>query len=158
MTDIGHDGDLLDDVRGEGALFANAAWQVLADGLEHRDTGYFIARETLAARRPDGLWNWPLHLAEKSWCAPRAFREAFLAAATAFGFAADPALSRSFAIGFGTRAPATGGSDAFVALADLVRPRPVAPTARKRPVVPEGRPVPRARVAARPPVPARAEA
>ena len=154
MTDIGHDGDLCE----EAALFANEAWRVLADGLEHRATGYFIARGALAARRPDGLWNWPLHLAEKGWCTPRAFREAFLAAAAAYGVAADPALSRSFAIGFGTRAPVAAKTEAFVALGDLVRPRPVAPAARKRPAGSEGRPASRACLAPQRPVAARAEA
>lgn len=109
----------------DGALFSNDAWDVVADGLEHRETGYFIARDALARRRGD-LWEWPLHLAEKRWCRPRLFREAFLAALERFGIARDEALSRSFALGFGIRAGSdVAVRDGAVALADLVRPRPI---------------------------------
>lgn len=115
-------------------LFENADWRVAADGLEHRGTGYFIARETLAQRRGD-LWEWPMHLAEKSWCTPRSFREAFLAAVTAFGIETDSGLSQSFAMAFGLVA-GTGtrrGEAGFVALGDLVRPKPAGSgAARKR--------------------------
>jgi hypothetical protein len=100
-------------------LFENADWRVAADGLEHRGTGYFIARETIAQRRGD-LWEWPMHLAEKSWCTPRSFREAFLAAVTAFGIETDSGLSQSFAMAFGLVA-GTGtrrGEAGFVALGD----------------------------------------
>lgn len=113
----------LEDVAAEAApLFENRDWRLRADGLEHRDTGYFIDRDALAARRPDGHWEWPLHLSEKSWCGVRSFREAFSAALGAFGIAPDRKLTLSFALGFGTR---VGGAapDAFVPLADLVRPR-----------------------------------
>ena len=119
--------------RTESALFENADWRLLDDGIEHRGTGYFIERDVLGMRRRDGLWEWPLQLAEKRWCAPRPFREAFLAALDAFGVARDAALSRSFAVGFGTQA-GPGGPAAragFIALGDLVGRK--AP-ARKRPV------------------------
>lgn len=121
--------DLCMDACDDAVLFANADWQLSAEGLEHRATGYFIERAALSARRGDGLWAWPLQLAEKSWCTPRLFREAFLVALDRFGLAADAALARSFAIGFGMR-PAQGSRDGFVALADLIRPKS---TARKRP-------------------------
>ncbi|GJD49847.1 hypothetical protein OPKNFCMD_2582 [Methylobacterium crusticola] len=112
-----------DEAAAEAAsLFENREWRVCADGLEHRATGYFIAREALSARRPDGYWEWPLHLSEKSWCGVRSFREAFAAALAAFGIAADRKLSLSFALGFGTRVGG-GAPDAFVPLADLVRLR-----------------------------------
>ncbi|WP_298966612.1 hypothetical protein [uncultured Methylobacterium sp.] len=109
----------------DAALFENRDWSVLADGLEHRATGYFIARDALAARHPDGYWEWPLHLSEKEWCGVRSFREAFLAALDAFGIAADQRLSLSFALGFGTR---VGGPapDEAVRLGDLVRLKPPA--------------------------------
>lgn len=103
-------------------LFVNADWQVLPDGLEHRGTGYFIERDLIAGRRGDGLWSWPLQLAEKRWCAPGVFREAFLAAVERFGFERDEALSRSFAVGFGLR-PGAGGCEGFVALSEFVRPK-----------------------------------
>ncbi|MEH3146672.1 MAG: hypothetical protein PGN34_15275 [Methylobacterium frigidaeris] len=115
-----------DDLRkDDAALFENRDWSVLADGLEHRATGYFIARDTLPARRPDGYWEWPLHLSEKEWCGVRSFREAFLAALDVFGIPADQRLSLSFALGFGTR---VGGPapDEAVRLGDLVRLRPPA--------------------------------
>ena len=115
-------------------LFENADWRVALDGLEHRETGYFIARDAIAMRRGD-LWEWPMHLAEKSWCTPRSFREAFLAAVAAFGVAPDAGLSQSFAVAFGLVSGAgTRRSDAgFVALGDLVRPKPVSSgVARKR--------------------------
>ncbi|GEO98308.1 hypothetical protein [Methylobacterium haplocladii] len=122
--------DLSMDAGNDAVLFANDDWQLLPDGLEHRATGYFIARAALSDRRGDGLWTWPLQLAEKSWCAPRLFREAFLAALQRFECGLDEALTRSFAIGFGMR-PALSGRDGFVALGDVIRPKSAA---RKRPV------------------------
>ena len=99
-------------------------WQLDADGLEHRRTGYFIARDALGARRPDGLWEWPLHLAEKSWYSPAAFRAAFLAALDRFGIERDALLSHSFAVGVGMRTGSAAGSQAgFVGLGELVRPK-----------------------------------
>lgn len=116
----------------DAVLFENAEWRVLADGLEHCGTGYFIARETIAMRRGAALWEWPVHLAEKSWCAPRAFHEAFLAAVERYGVTGDAFLARSFAVGFGLRAGQGGlpAQDGFVALGDLVRPK----SAVRRPV------------------------
>ena len=118
---------------GEDILFANTDWRVMPDGVEHRQTGYFIERGTIDRRRDGALWEWPLHLAEKRWCAPRSLHEAFLAALDCFGITADADLAQSFAIGFGLR-PATGGAasqDGFVALAEIVRPQ--RPVSRKRP-------------------------
>jgi hypothetical protein len=80
----------------EPTLFENEDWVVLESGLEHKRTGYFIAREELASRRSDDLWSWPLHMAEKSWCALPAFMEAFTCAATVYGVPVDPDLARSF--------------------------------------------------------------
>ncbi len=85
-------------------LFRNAEWSVQEDGLEHRGTGYFIARGAVAARRAERLWDWPLQMAEKGWCRPSLFREAFLAALDRFGIERDTDLTRSFALGFGIRA------------------------------------------------------
>lgn len=124
MIEIGIADDCSDDL-----LFANADWRLHADGLEHRDTGYFVGRDILGARRADGLWDWPLHLAEKSWCSPRLFREAFLAAVERFGIVRDEALMRSFAIGFGMRASTARGRSDFVSLGELVQPKSIA---RKR--------------------------
>ena len=116
------------------ALFENAEWSVSAEGLEHRASGYFIARDLLGMRRGD-LWEWPLHLSEKSWCRPLPFREAFLAALGAFGIARDAGLGASFATGFGLKAgqgPVRAAED-FVALGDVIRPRARKPAAvRKR--------------------------
>src|SRR5689334_2258941 len=58
-------------------IFENQEWLVSEDGLEHKTTGYFIERESLGQRREDGLWTWPLHMAEKQWCALTPFAEAF---------------------------------------------------------------------------------
>jgi len=82
----------------ERTLFENEEWSVLEGGLEHKRTGYFIERDELANRRPDGLWSWPFHMAEKSWCTMPAFTEAFTCAAAIYGFAADAALARSFQV------------------------------------------------------------
>jgi hypothetical protein len=104
------------------ALFGNAEWTVVEDGLEHRASGYFIPRDVIGMRRGD-LWEWPLHLAEKTWCKALPFREAFLAALSTFGIARDAGLAPSFAIGFGLRAgpgPAKAADD-FVALGDVLR-------------------------------------
>ena len=106
-------------------LFANDEWRVLADGLEHRQTGYFIERAAIARRRDGMLWDWPFHLAEKRWCSPRALHEAFLAALDRYGIAADAGLAPSFALAFGLR-PATAGAamqDGFVALGDVLKPQ-----------------------------------
>ncbi|GJE28193.1 hypothetical protein [Methylobacterium organophilum] len=113
--------ELLDDVAGEAVLFENAEWRVTEDGMEHRRTLYFIARDVLGARRENGLWNWPLHLAEKGWCTPRFFREAFVQALQHFGIARDAHLAPSFAIGFGLRPNLRGGvPEGFVALGDVL--------------------------------------
>ncbi|MCJ2013454.1 hypothetical protein [Methylobacterium sp. J-076] len=104
-------------------LFRNAEWSVQEDGLEHRGTGYFIARASVAARRAERLWDWPLQMAEKAWCRPSLFREAFLVALESFGIERDGDLTRSFALGFGIRAAEERGADGFVKLADILRPR-----------------------------------
>jgi hypothetical protein len=80
----------------ERTHFENEDWTVLDSGLEHRRTGYFIARDEIANRRSDGLWSWPLHMAEKSWCTMPAFVEAFTCAAAVFAVPADADLARSF--------------------------------------------------------------
>jgi hypothetical protein len=78
--------------------FENEDWTVLDSGLEHRRTGYFIARDEIGNRRSDGLWTWPLHMAEKSWCTMPAFVEAFTCAAAVFAVPADADLARSFQV------------------------------------------------------------
>lgn len=114
-------------------LFSNAEWSVQEDGLEHRGTGYFIARGAVGARRAERLWDWPLQMAEKGWCRPSLFREAFLAALDRFGIERDSDLTRSFALGFGIRAVEDRGQEGFVRLAEVLRPReaPVVAPARR---------------------------
>ncbi len=114
-------------------LFRNAEWSVQEDGLEHRGTGYFISRGTVAARRAERLWDWPLQMAEKGWCRPSLFREAFLTALDRFGIERDIDLTRSFALGFGIRAVDDRKPDGFVKLAEVLRPReaPVPVSARR---------------------------
>ncbi|MCJ2053118.1 hypothetical protein [Methylobacterium sp. J-070] len=114
----------------EAELFGNDEWSVQADGIEHRATGYFIAREVLAARRAEGLWDWPLQMAEKRWCRPSLFREAFLAALDRFGIGRDADLIRSFALGYGIRAVVAPAAEAFVTLADVLQPRQAPETVR----------------------------
>ncbi len=104
-------------------IFRNAEWSVQEDGLEHRGTGYFIEREALASRRAERLWDWPLQMAEKAWCRPSLFREAFLTALDRFGIERDGDLTRSFALGFGLRATDDRGHEGFVKLAEVLRPR-----------------------------------
>ena len=116
----------------DAALFRNADWSVYADGLEHRGTGYFIDRAALAARRAERLWEWPLQMAEKRWCRPSLFRDAFLAALDRFGIARDADLTRSFALGYGIRATDTPSGDGFVALGVFLRPNQAAPVATRR--------------------------
>ncbi|MBM6594837.1 hypothetical protein [Microvirga pudoricolor] len=82
-------------------LFENAEWRVTDEGLEHRRTGYFIERAGLAQRRDGDLWAWPLHMAEKSWCAMGPFTEAFLRATSFYGVRADAGLDRSFELAQG---------------------------------------------------------
>lgn len=114
----------------DAELFGNDDWSVSADGLEHRGTGYFISRDAVTTRRAEGLWDWPLQLAEKSWCRPSLFREAFLAALDRFGIARDAGLTRSFALGYGIRAGDAFTPDGFVTLADVLKPRAVPATVR----------------------------
>ena len=111
-------------------LFGNDDWSVQADGIEHRATGYFIARDVMAARRAEGLWDWPLQMAEKRWCRPSLFREAFLAALDRFGIGRDADLLRSFALGYGIRAVISPAADVFVTLSDVLQPRAVPATVR----------------------------
>ncbi|MCJ2025495.1 hypothetical protein [Methylobacterium sp. J-067] len=108
-------------------LFRNAEWSVQEDGLEHRGTGYFIARGAVAARRAERLWDWPLQMAEKGWCRPSLFREAFLAALDRFGIERDTDLTRSFALGFGIRAVEDRSADGFVKISEVLRPREAPP-------------------------------
>ena len=125
------------DACAKAVLFRNADWTVSGEGLEHRTTGYFIGRDVLGARRAEGLWDWPLQMAEKSWCRPSLFREAFLTALDRFGIPRDTGLAQAFALGFGFRAGQAPAADGFVALADLLRPQPApAPVAAasRRPV------------------------
>lgn len=79
------------------ALYENDAWIVTADGLEHKPTSYFVDRDALAQRRSDGLWTWPLQLAEKSWFEARDFTRAFLHALLAHGVRPDASLASSLA-------------------------------------------------------------
>ncbi|KAB0677742.1 hypothetical protein [Aureimonas leprariae] len=76
--------------------FENADWTVSVDGLEHKRTGYFIARDGVGRQRSDGCWAWPMHMLEKSWVEPAAFVEAFGRAIGLFGLAADARLARSY--------------------------------------------------------------
>jgi hypothetical protein len=77
-------------------VFENEEWLVTASGLEHKGTGYFIERATAGDRRGDGMWSWPLHMAEKQWCTLAPFTEAFTCAAALYGLGADVDLARSF--------------------------------------------------------------
>ncbi|MBZ6078585.1 hypothetical protein [Microvirga puerhi] len=82
----------------EQFLFENEEWLVTASGLEHKGTGYFIERESLGERRGDGLWAWPLHMAEKTWCAMAPFAEAFSCAVAVHRLEPDLDLARTFTI------------------------------------------------------------
>ncbi|WP_375464496.1 hypothetical protein [uncultured Methylobacterium sp.] len=113
--------------------FRNDDWFLSDDGLEHRATGYFIAAPSLAARRGEDLWDWPLQMAEKRWCRPSLFREAFLAALDRFGLERDAGLGRSFALGFGIRAGSGDAAEGFVVLGDLLRTRAPAGAASPAP-------------------------
>lgn len=79
-------------------IFENQEWLVSEDGLEHKTTGYFIERESLGQRREDGLWTWPLHMAEKQWCAMTPFAEAFSHAASAYHVETDPEFAQTFKV------------------------------------------------------------
>jgi hypothetical protein len=80
----------------ERPLFENEEWIVIEDGLEHKGTGYFIDRGDLGRRRGDDFWEWPLHMAEKSWCTMAPFTEAFACAASLYGIRIDADLVQSF--------------------------------------------------------------
>ena len=81
----------------DAALYENDAWLVTAEGLEHKGTSYFVEREAMAQRRSDGLWTWPLQLAEKSWFEAKDLTRAFLHALLAYGIRPDAALASSLA-------------------------------------------------------------
>jgi hypothetical protein len=82
----------------ERPIFENEEWLVSEDGLEHKRTGYFIDRESLGQRREDGLWSWPLHMAEKSWCGMQPFSEAFTCALSVFGIGTGVELAQSLKV------------------------------------------------------------
>ncbi|WP_232631866.1 hypothetical protein [Methylobacterium sp. Leaf118] len=124
MLEIGFDGDAVERTEAPAPRSApDPDWRLLEEGLEHRASGYFIARDEIAHRRGDGLWTWPMQLAEKAWCAPVGFRRTFLAALERYGVSPDAALDRSFALGFGLHDPGQRQNDRFVALGEVVRPR-----------------------------------
>ena len=77
-------------------VFENEEWLVTQTGLEHKHTGYSIDRERLGDRRSDGLWMWPLHMAEKQWCALAPFAEAFTYAAALYEIEVDTDFAQSF--------------------------------------------------------------
>lgn len=79
-------------------IFENEEWLVTEEGLEHKTTGYFIERESLGHRREDGLWTWPLHMAEKSWCAMAPFTEAFSCAASVYNVETGAELAQTFKV------------------------------------------------------------
>lgn len=87
----------MDQAQATAPIFQNDHWIVTADGLDHREIDYFIPAEALAQRRHDGLWLWPLQLAEKTWCAAGPFAEAFLHALRTFGHRRDEQLGHSLA-------------------------------------------------------------
>jgi hypothetical protein len=80
----------------DSLVFENEEWLVTESGLEHKHTGYSIDRERLGDRRSDGLWLWPLHMAEKQWCALAPFTEAFTCAAALYEIKVDTDLAQSF--------------------------------------------------------------
>jgi hypothetical protein len=82
----------------ERCIFENEEWLVTEGGLEHKTTGYFIDRASVANRRDDGLWTWPLHMAEKSWCAMMPFAEAFSCAASVYNVETGSDLAQTFRI------------------------------------------------------------
>ena len=82
----------------ECPIFENDDWLVTESGLEHKRTGYFIERDSLGQRREDGLWTWPLHMAEKSWCAMQSFTEAFSRAASLYGVATGKELAHTLKV------------------------------------------------------------
>jgi hypothetical protein len=82
----------------ERPIFENEDWLVTENGLEHKRTGYFIERDSLGQRREDGLWAWPLHMAEKSWCAMKSFTEAFSRAASLYGVATGAELTQTLQV------------------------------------------------------------
>jgi hypothetical protein len=82
----------------ERPIFENEEWLVSEDGLEHKRTGYFIDRDSLGQRRDDGLFAWPLHMAEKSWCAMMPFAEAFSCAASVYNVETGVDLARTFKV------------------------------------------------------------
>jgi hypothetical protein len=79
-------------------IFENEEWLVTEGGLEHKTTGYFIERESLAQRREDGLWTWPLHMAEKTWCTMAPFSEAFSCAASVYNVEMGADLAQTFKV------------------------------------------------------------
>jgi hypothetical protein len=79
------------------ALYENDAWLVTPEGLEHKGSQYFVERDLVSHRRSDGLWTWPLQLAEKSWFDAKDFTRAFLHALLAYDVRPDAGLASSLA-------------------------------------------------------------
>lgn len=104
------------DLGSDVVLFENEGWTLTASGLEHAN-GYFIPRDEIRARRDDGLWAWPLQMAEKLWCAPSPFAEAFRRALLAFAIEPDGELAQSLALLRETRRHEAGAAaQEFVAI------------------------------------------
>lgn len=103
----------------ERPVFENEEWLVTESGLEHKTTGYFIERESLANRRSDGLWTWPMQMAEKSWCAMPVFAEAFSRAAFIYEVETGAELARSFRLARSEISPWPAAADRGAAPAPL---------------------------------------
>jgi hypothetical protein len=86
----------------------NHQWKILDDGtiesIGVMNTEYWIAGNRIAEPRDwggDSLYEWPLHMSEKTWIDLRAFEEVFRAAFVANGVDMDAdKMDRSFAEAF----------------------------------------------------------
>jgi hypothetical protein len=132
------------------ALYENDAWLVTADGLEHKRTSYFVEREALAQRRSDGLWTWPLQVAEKSWFEAKDFTRAFLHALLAYDVRPDAGLAASLAE-LGPAARSACGEVATLGEAAALVAAMVEPAREAAPRKVAGRRVPTAAVVRRAP-------
>lgn len=80
----------------EVVVYENDDWKVFADRMEHKEADYVVQTHPAEKRAESGLWDWPLHLAEKSWFHINTFAPAFLELLKARRVAVDASLLMTF--------------------------------------------------------------
>lgn len=77
-------------------VYQNQDWVVYRDRMEAADGSYTVQMYLHEKRQESELWDWPLHMAEKTWVNIETFAPAFLELLKVRGVAIDAALLMTF--------------------------------------------------------------